>query len=104
MGAMKNPKLLFALIVFLLAYGVLLTLYSIGIERRLSRLESSYKELEWRYRIDSNTLAHVRMTPELIKSLEAALVDEQRRLRSTNRDLRPLGTEFNSPPAHVSSR
>ena len=73
---MKNPKLLFALIVFLLAYGVLLTLYSIGIERRLSRLESSYKDLEWRYRIDSNTLAHVRMTPELIKSLEAALVDD----------------------------
>jgi hypothetical protein len=101
---MKNPKLLLALIVLLFAYGVLLTLQSIGTERRLSRLEASYKELEWRYRIDSNTLAHVQMTPELTKSLKAALAEEGRRLPNTNRDLRLLGTEFNSPPADVSSR
>ena len=101
---MTNPKLFLALIVILLAYGVLLTLHSIGTERRLSRLEASYKELEWRYRIDSNTLAHVQMTPELITSLKAALVEEGRRLPNTNRDLRLLGAEFNSPPADVSSR
>ena len=101
---MKNPKLLLALIVLLLAYGVLLTLHSIGIERRLSRLQASYNELAWRYRIDSNTLAHFQMTPELLKSLKAAMAEEGRRLPNTNRDLRPVGMEFNSPPADVSRR
>ncbi len=101
---MNSPKLLLAIILFLSAYGVLLTLHSIGIERRLSRFEVSYKELEWRYRIDSNVLAHVEMTPELTEVLKAALVEEGRRLPRTNFHLRLFGSEFNSPPAHASSR
>jgi hypothetical protein len=101
---MKNPKLLLALIVFLLAYGVLLTFHSICIERRLSRFEASYKELEWRYRFDSNILAHVQMTPELTEIVKAALVEEGRRLPQTNLYLRLLGSEFNSPPTDASSR
>ena len=56
---MKNPQNIPEEALF--EYGVLLTLQSIGTERRLSRLEASYKELEWRYRIDSNTLARTRL-------------------------------------------
>ena len=92
------------LILFLLGYGVLLTLLCIRLERRLSRLEASYREVEWRYRVDSNTLAHVAMTPELLKSMEAAMDEEGRRLARTDRGLRPLGSELNSPPPEASGK
>jgi hypothetical protein len=101
---MKNAKLLLALIVILLAYGVLLTLHSIGMGRRLSQLEASHKELEWRYRIDSNILARVKVTPELLKIVRAVGAEAASRLPRTNLDLRPLGGELNSPPEAVSSR
>ena len=97
-----NGLLLVSLV--LLGYGVVITVRVVSVEKRVSRLEASHQELQWRYRIYSNTLAHVQMTPELTKSLQAALAEEGRRQPNTSRGLRLLGTEFNSPPADVSSR
>ena len=99
---MKEKKKMVAglllLNLFLLGYGVLTTI-------RLNRLEASHQELQWRYRIFSNTLSHVEMTPELATSLSAAMAQEARRFpAATNRDLRLIGSELNSPTAGVPSR
>src|ERR1039458_9702414 len=97
---MKHTKLGLALVLFLLGHGVLLTIHSVRLEKRLSRLEASHQKLESEYRLLSNTLAHVQMTPELTRTLAAAAVEEGRRLPvPTNRDLRLLGSECNWPPA-----
>jgi len=102
---MKHTKPVLALALLLLGYGVLVTILSVGLEKRLSRLEASHQKLESEYRVLSNTLAHVQMTPELTRSLAAAMVEEGRRLPvATNRDLRLLGSEFNSPPAAPSTK
>jgi hypothetical protein len=83
---------------FLLGYGVLITI-------RLNRLEASHQELQWRYRIFSNTLSHVGMTRELAASLSAAMAQEARGLpAATTRDLRLIGSELNPPPAEVPKR
>jgi hypothetical protein len=102
---MKHTKPVLALALLLLGYGVWVTILSVGLEKRLSRLEASHQKLESEYRVLSNTLAHVQMTPELTRSLAAAMVEEGRRLPvATNRDLRLLGSEFNSPPAAASTK
>jgi hypothetical protein len=102
---MKHTKLVLALVLLLLGYGVLLTIHSVRLEKRLSRLVASHQKLESEYRVLSSALAHVQMTPELTRSLAAAMVEEGRRLPvPTNRDLRLLGSEFNSPPATASTR
>ena len=90
---------------FLLGYGLLITVRVVSVEKRLNRLEASHQELQWRYRVLSNTLAHVQMTPELVTSLSAAMAQEARGLRAaTNRDLRLIGSELNSPPAGLPNR
>ena len=95
---------LILLILFLLGYGVLLTVRCVSLERRLSRLEASHKELERSYRVDRKILAHVQVTPELLDVARAAGAEELDRLPRTNSVLRPPVTEFNPPPAGASSR
>ncbi len=105
---MKEPKSVFVglllLILLLAGYGVLLTVRCVSAERRLSRLAASQQALESDYRVLSNTLSHVQMTPELVNSLAAAMAQEGRRLPPpTNHDLRLIGSVFNSPPMSASS-
>jgi hypothetical protein len=98
-------KGLLGLVLLLLGYGVLITVRVVSVQERLNRLEASHQDMLVDYRIFSNTLAHVQMTPELLDSLTRAMVLEGRRLGApTNRDLRLIGSELNSPPAGVSSR
>jgi hypothetical protein len=101
---MKRPKLLLALIGILLAYGVLLTVRCVDLERRLRRLEASHQELERSYRVDRNILAHVQVTPEFVEIARAAGAKELDRMPRTNSVLRPPVTEVNPPPAGASSR
>ena len=101
---MKQTKLVFALVLLLLGYGVLLTIHSVRLERRLNWLEASHQKLESHYRVLSNTLARVRLTPELKESLLAAMREEGRRLPQTDDYLRVPGSEFNSPPAAAASK
>jgi hypothetical protein len=100
---MKTSKTVLALILFLLAYGVLFTVHTVRLEKRLSRLEASHHELESHYRVLSNTLAHVQMTPELSKALSEAMAKEGSR-PAFSRDLRLSGSELNSVPARGSTR
>jgi hypothetical protein len=103
---MKEKAIFFGVVLlFLLGYGVMITVRVVSVEKRLNRLESSHQMLESECRVLSNTLAHVRMTPELVSSLSAAIAQEGRRLPAvTNRDLRLIGSDFNSPPGSVPSR
>jgi hypothetical protein len=99
---MKEAK---KMLIGLLLLNLLLLAYSILITVRLRRLEDANQESQWRYRVFSNTIAHVEMTPELAASLSAAMAQEARRLpMATNRDLRLSGSDFNSPPATAPTR
>jgi len=96
---------LLGLSLLLLAYSVAITFWASKLEKRLNRLEASYQELKVKHRVLENTLSHVRMTPELRDSLAAAMAREGSELPVTNgRDLRLLGTKFNSPPQGVTGK
>jgi hypothetical protein len=94
------------LVLLLLGYSVLITVRAISLQERLNRLETSHQDLLANYRVLSNTLRHVEMTPELLHSLQAAMAQERpAQPASTDREfLRMIGAEINRSSRGSSSK
>ena len=96
---------LLGLSLLLLGYGIVTTVRTSNLEKRLNRLEASYQALQARDRSFAMTMLHADTFPEAAARAKADMIRECLTFPApAYRDLRLTGTELNSLPRGVTSK
>jgi hypothetical protein len=96
---------LLALVLLLFGYSLVTTIGANTLHQRLSRLESSYQQLQARHRALAMMLLHADESPEAAARAKVELIRESLALPApSSGDLRQTGAELNSPPPGLTSK
>jgi hypothetical protein len=106
---LKAPKQLviglLGLILLVIGYSVIITVRASGFEKRLNRVEASYRDLQLRRFRFAVEIIRTQELPEAAARAKEEILRVGREVQAaTGQDFRPDVTELNSPPRAATSK